>query len=132
MKNAEKREPDRGVGSAQALVKYYRKLEPGRIGEVFGGLREQMAERYQAQALVLARVAEAVAKVTDPAGVPRMTRFWYQVFGREVYRVWRRPQYPGIEQEFQALEMKWRARGLDPKLLRRVRDAVVQRLNAKD
>jgi hypothetical protein len=111
--------------SRRTIARWEAKYTPERTAAVLAAKAERMRERYQVQAEIQERVDHRVAEVTDAAGVPKMMRIWYKSFGREVCRIWRTIPSSAREVECDVARYKWKARGLDPVLLDRVRAAVV-------
>lgn len=116
----------------RTLAKYEAKTSPQRISELFAERGRRMSDRYRAQAEVMHRVHKTVVAVTDAEGLPRMMRFWYTCYGREVYRVWRAVPQGCQEVEYDVIRYKWVARGLVPELLDRVKGAVMAMLERAD
>jgi hypothetical protein len=114
----------------RTVAKYEAKSMPERMTAILAAKSAEMQKRYREQACILGLVDHRVAEVTDAAGVPVMTRFWYKSFGREVSRIWRTMPTSCLEIEYDVVRYKWTARGLDPILLVKVKVAVIELLEA--
>lgn len=123
----ERLEPRQGAYE-RAARKYESRTGPALEHLGLGALQPGMVSRYREQAEMLGRVWSAVCGVTDSAGVPSIARFWYQGFGRQVYKLWRRRERSEYRAELELVREKWRIRGLDPDLMLEVQAAVIEEL----
>jgi hypothetical protein len=86
------------------------------------------SDRYAAQIRTLLLVEETVKSVTGAAGAPTIIQFWYLSFGKQVYGLWRRLKREDLSDGLAPVRAKWQARGLEPRMLEQVEQAVLELL----
>jgi hypothetical protein len=87
-----------------------------------------MSRRYEADARLTCMADDVAAALCEDCEVPRVLRFWYVSFAREVYGLWRRHWPRVYEAELPAVMFKWERRGLSKGMLAMVEQAVVAAL----
>jgi hypothetical protein len=90
------------------------------------GMKEQMLNRYLAAMSELYALETKTKQLLDSAGVQSINYVWYLDFTRQLFKLSRSKEMSGksFEQNSGVLLEKWRARGLDPAVLNRIRHEI--------
>jgi hypothetical protein len=102
------------------------KTDPERTKQVLAARREDMQRRYEAAMADLCAMETEVKTVLNAAGIHTSLYVPYLNFGRQLYKLTRQQGISGesFAMAAQVLLEKWHSRGLDPKVLARIRTEV--------
>ncbi|MEO0072634.1 MAG: hypothetical protein ABIK10_04215 [candidate division WOR-3 bacterium] len=76
----------------------------------------------------LSQVEWITKSVLSATSTPTHLNFYYLAYARELYGLTKRYQDKNLERELEIVNYKWLRRGLDPKLLQRIRHALLSYL----
>ncbi len=114
-----KKEAERRIRNYEAKVDP--KVIAGRISSQRRLMVANMA-RYQEE---IRRVEEKTGEVLREEDIPKTLVLFYFAFAHEVFSISRRYTAKTREKEIELLEEKWKARGLEGGILRKIREVII-------
>ena len=111
---------------AHRVQRWRAKYKADRLKATIDDLYDHMAERYQAAVVDLWAIEAKVRETLNACGVSTSLYVPYLNFGRQLYKLSRQQRVSGPSFALAAhvLLIKWRARGLDRRVLARIRTEV--------
>ncbi len=105
------------------IKKYDAKITGDVVKARFDALKSVMVEQQEVRFSDLVNLENTVKSIVEPKGVPTILIPHYLNFGRELYSITQRFSGATLNTEATLVYQKWKARGLDPALLKAIAQA---------